>query len=977
MSCTTSGTIPPSARIASEAPPRAPRSPPASPSGRRRRRRRPAPRAPIPRSARSCARSGTWTDGAGTRARPGAGARARARRDARGGRRGRAPHGGRAGLDRRRLLSPGGAHGVGPVRRLAAVRGGGRARRRRARSDRPAMAPAASARGAPRRARSPRRPRRAARRHGARGVARGARPEPAPRLDRHAARGPPGRVRLRPPDQPHHRRASRRRGRDLHRRVQPVPQDHALAHDAPHLTLPVGARRRAMAEREAGARPQPRGAHPGRDPEERRLRHRRFHGRRAGRPGARLRPGLRPLHRERAAAARAALARAPSLAALLRLLPHLRRPRPLPPARRIHPPLRPRLPGTCARCHPPPARRGRDERGRVGRRLPALLGQRRPERPPRRALRRAPVRCGHPAHGHRDDSATPRSSRPARPRARHAGGLHLRPRRGVRRARAVPARRPLRRHGARAARAPLAGAAARRPQDREPRAPDRRHADHPGAARRVRAAVAAGAEPDTAPARRLREAGRRGRGERVQRRAALREPPPGRAQLHRRRAGGAPLRPRPRSGRAAERARDPPRGGGSDAGGAGALAPELPRAGTAARAARRHDRAERRDRAPAARARVHGVRRESSAGKHRRPPFVPMAVALIVAGGAVASWWLWRTAGLLPPQIETEELVEDLSLQLDPARLSAYFLVGDRARRALVAPPPSTFRVHAHVPEGGVLGFGVGVASAGHPDPGAANVHFSATVDGREVFSRVLGPGVRRRDRRWDDERIDLGAFVGREVEIALRTAVEGAGPAAGTPAWSNLAIVRRRSKERQLAGPDQPSVILLLVDTLRADRLGCYGANPSRTPRLDHLAGEGLLFENAIAQSSWTLPSIASIFTGLHMRSHGMVGGSGSAPAAPGGAGNGGFLPDSLLTLASHARLGGITTVGVSANPLVSRGTNLAHGFETFVEFPDDGPQTHWTPATKVNLQFVRWLRQNRRYRFFAYLHYMEPHAP
>src|SRR5438094_242531 len=65
-----------------------------------------------------------------------------------------------------------------------------------------------------------------------------------------------------------------------------------------------------------------------------------------------------------------------------------------------------------------------------------------------------------------------------------------------------------------------------------------------------------------------------------------------------------------------------------------------------------------------------------------------MAVALIVAGGAVASWWLWRTAGLLPPRIETEELVEDLSLQLDPARLSAYFLVGDRARRALVAPPP-------------------------------------------------------------------------------------------------------------------------------------------------------------------------------------------------------------------------------------------------------------------------------------------------
>src|SRR5439155_710163 len=119
-----------------------------------------------PRSARSCARSGTWTDGAGSRARPRAGARARARRDARGGRRGRAPHGGRAGLDRRRLLPPGGAHGVGPVRCLAAARGGGRAGRGRARAARPMVAQAAGADGAPRRARAPRRPRGAARRGG-------------------------------------------------------------------------------------------------------------------------------------------------------------------------------------------------------------------------------------------------------------------------------------------------------------------------------------------------------------------------------------------------------------------------------------------------------------------------------------------------------------------------------------------------------------------------------------------------------------------------------------------------------------------------------------------------------------------------------------------------------------------------------------------------------------------------------------------
>src|SRR5439155_305556 len=224
------------------------------------------------------------------------------------------------------------------------------------REDRFASAAEGGALAAPWGARRVRLPRRAARRHRTRGVARGARPEPAPRLDRHAARRPPGRVRLRAPDQPHDRRAPRRRGRDLRRRVQPVAQDHAVAHDALHVALPVGARRRAVGEREAGARPQPGGAHPGRGAEERRLRDRRLHGRRADRPGARLRPGLRPLHRGRTAAARAPLARAPSLGALLRLLPHLRCPRSVPAPGRVHPPLRPGLPRARARRRPPPAR---------------------------------------------------------------------------------------------------------------------------------------------------------------------------------------------------------------------------------------------------------------------------------------------------------------------------------------------------------------------------------------------------------------------------------------------------------------------------------------------------------------------------------------------------------------------------------------------------------------------------------------------
>src|SRR5207247_2846420 len=69
--------------------------------------------------------------------------------------------------------------------------------------------------------------------------------------------------------------------------------------------------------------------------------------------------------------------------------------------------------------------------------------------------------------------------------------------------------------------------------------------------------------------------------------------------------------------------------------------------------------------------------------------------------------------------------------------------------------------------------------------------------------------------------------------------------------------------------------------------------------------------------------------------------------------------------------------TVGVSASPIVSRATNLARGFETFVEFGWDRARNDWPPAAAVNARFLAWLERNRGLRFLAYLHYMDPHDP
>src|SRR5262249_27596207 len=143
----------------------------------------------------------------------------------------------------------------------------------------------------------------------------------------------------------------------------------------------------------------------------------------------------------------------------------------------------------------------------------------------------------------------------------------------------------------------------------------------------------------------------------------------------------------------------------------------------------------------------------------------------------------------------------------------------------------------------------------------------------------------------------------------------------------------------------------------------------------LDRFAARGTVFDLAVGQASWTMPAVASIFTGLHPRSHGAV--KSAANEGRGKAGDGTLLPDGVVTLAETAQETGVTTVGISTNMIVSRASNLAQGFEPFLELPFDRSTKDFVHAAVVNRQFLDWTRRQPQLRFFAYLHYMEPHAP
>jgi arylsulfatase A-like enzyme len=320
----------------------------------------------------------------------------------------------------------------------------------------------------------------------------------------------------------------------------------------------------------------------------------------------------------------------------------------------------------------------------------------------------------------------------------------------------------------------------------------------------------------------------------------------------------------------------------------------------------------------------------------------------------------------------------DAPVRVDGLQPSPY-LDGDGGyRRALVTPAPATVRYRVTVPAAARLDFAVGAArDKGVPGRDAEPIRFAVRVDGEERFAREVNALRSRHDRRWFPASIDLRDVAGRTVDLELVTTTDGEPHA--TPGWSDVRLVTERWVKRQPASPETPSLLVLVVDTLRADRLGCYGADPSPSPNLDALCRRGLVMDEHVAQAPWTMPSVATILSGLHPRQHGVVGGSWDWGKPPGvdATADWAFLAHDIPTFLESASRAGLTTMAISTNPIVSRDTNMLRDLDAVEELPSTKDPTFWATAAEVNARFVDWLEDQREHRFLAYLHYMDVHGP
>jgi arylsulfatase A-like enzyme len=162
-------------------------------------------------------------------------------------------------------------------------------------------------------------------------------------------------------------------------------------------------------------------------------------------------------------------------------------------------------------------------------------------------------------------------------------------------------------------------------------------------------------------------------------------------------------------------------------------------------------------------------------------------------------------------------------------------------------------------------------------------------------------------------------------------------------------------------------SVILLVLDTLRADHLGLYGYGRNTSPHLDAFARENVAFRYAFTAAPWTLPSVTTMFTGLYPSAHGPV----PLDTLPEVSRARKFAPG-LLTLAQVLGQRGYRTAAVSSNPWITPTFGFDQGFGIF-EYLGEQPAGRIVQAATALVGKL----SKRDEPFFLYLHFLDPHDP
>jgi arylsulfatase A-like enzyme len=286
-----------------------------------------------------------------------------------------------------------------------------------------------------------------------------------------------------------------------------------------------------------------------------------------------------------------------------------------------------------------------------------------------------------------------------------------------------------------------------------------------------------------------------------------------------------------------------------------------------------------------------------------------------------------------------------------------YVDIRDDRRRALLLAAPG--RLETPIPIAGARLLRFSVAAPGKP---AGSLGVAVRIDGpggAATWEGIVRPGA-----GWIDAEIDLAAVGARTAGGEQRLAVEArAVTAADAPTVLALAAPRLVAPRGSIPGRGPGNVVVYLIDTLRPDHMSVYGYERPTTPRIDALAGDGVVFERAYSTASWTRPATASLLTSLHSTLH--------------GAHSRRSLKTEVHTLAERFRDGGWSTWAFVANGNVfGHGLNFEQGFDRFVAIRGARGDNH-ARTEEVNALLLPHLDAFGDEPFLLFVHTVDPHSP
>ncbi|MFQ6082104.1 MAG: sulfatase [Candidatus Aminicenantia bacterium] len=317
--------------------------------------------------------------------------------------------------------------------------------------------------------------------------------------------------------------------------------------------------------------------------------------------------------------------------------------------------------------------------------------------------------------------------------------------------------------------------------------------------------------------------------------------------------------------------------------------------------------------------------------------------------------------------------IYDSGIGENPYSIKKKLKIKGRSLNTIFSPPPSVFKFKLKIPERGILKFGYGLLDQAWEEEGNG-VYFKIILENsrerKVLFSAYLNPYRRLRDRKIFYKKIDLSQYQNKTVTIYLKTygSLPGNKVNQENPDlrydlafWFNP-VIYQRTDDRGQRADGKVNVILISIDTLRADHLGCYGYERETSPNIDRLAQDGVLFLNTFSQAPYTLSSHMSILTGLFPTNHRVLHLSQS-------------LSPTIQTLADLLRSNNYFTIGLTGGGQVSARYGFSKGFDLYGERV--GALIHPNSAELLFNEASCWIKKNKDYKFFLFLHTYQPHNP